>query len=55
MIDSCDSVRTPGNVRDPDPRTQHQTLAQRIGYIDQFTLSADVPDAVWSHLSSVSA
>lgn len=52
MIDSCDSVRTLGNVRDPDPRTQHQTLEQRIGYINEFALSADVPDEVRIHFET---
>ncbi|MGK5023128.1 hypothetical protein [Janthinobacterium sp. RB2R34] len=52
MINSCDSVRTSGNVQAPDPRTQHQTLEQRLGYIDQFTLSADVPDEVRIHFET---
>lgn len=52
MIDSCDRVRTPSNVREADPRTQHQTLEQRIGYIVQFTLSADVPDEVRMHFET---
>lgn len=52
MIDICDSVRTPGNVRDSDPRTQHQTLEQRIAYIEQFALSLDVPGEVRIHFET---
>lgn len=52
MIDSCDSVCTPGNVWEPDPLTQYQTLEQRICYIVLFTLSADVPDEVRSHFKT---
>lgn len=52
MINICDSVRNPVNVRNPDPRTQDHTLEWRLGYISQFVLAEDVPDEVRIHFET---
>jgi hypothetical protein len=52
MIDPSDLVRDSANVRGADPRMQHQSLEERLCYIDQFKLIGNVPEDVQIHFET---
>ena len=52
MIDVSDLVRNPTNVKNADPRTQHQSLDHRLVFIGQFALSDRVPEDVRVHFET---